>query len=290
MIAPPLPPRSVGGAAADCGITAHAACEARLSAIGGLRDGPFPGGAAPLPARFLRHCDEQTVVGMHAVLRAIAALPGPIDLSADAVVAASCQAGRLMAAKSLSQLKTGGAVTVSTHIVPQASLHSLAGAVSVALGMHGPHVGIGGGGDALAEGLLAAVTLAGASGAPRVWLVATEWDEEPPLDAAGAATADPLCRAAALAVEPGGSAELSLGVRFPKTPVEAAVADGQLAAFVRALEMCGPGGALVAWTLTCPWGAELRVARRRAARAAESTDSRPGRGRAPLAGRLREAA
>ena len=268
MIASPLSQQPVGGAGAECGIAAHATFEARLADIGGLRDGPFPPGAAPLPARFLRHCDEQTVVGMHAVLRALASLPGPADVSADAIVAAPCQAGRLMAAKSLALLKTGGAVTVSTHIVPQASLHSLAGAVSVGLGMHGPHVGIGGGPDALAEGLLAAVTLARSSGAARVWLVATEWDEEPPLDAAGGATADPTCRAVALAVETGGRAELSLGIRFPKTPAEAAVADGQLAAFARALDMCGPGGALVAWTLACPWGAEVRVARRQPTAAA----------------------
>jgi hypothetical protein len=265
MIVSPLPQHPVGGAAAECGITAHAAFEARLAVIGGLRDGPFPPGAAPLPARFLRHGDEQTVVGMHAMLRALAALPEPVDVSADAIVAASCQAGRLMAAKSLSLLKTGGAVTVSTHIVPQASLHSLAGAVSVALGMHGPHVGIGGGPDALAEGLLAAVTLAGVSGAPRVWLVATEWEEEPPLDTTGAATADPLCRAVALAIEPGGRGELSLDIHFPQSPAEAAVADGQLTAFAGALDMCGPGGALLTWTLTCPWGAEVRVARRRPA-------------------------
>lgn len=265
MIASPLPQHPVGGAATACGITAHASFVARLAALGGLRDGPFPAGVPPLPARFLRHSDEHTVVGMHAVLRALAAFPGPVDVAADAVVAASCQAGRLMAAKSLSQLKVGGAVTVSTHIVPQASLHSLAGAVSVGLGMHGPHVGIGGGPDAIAEGLLAAVTLARSAAVPRVWLVVTEWDEEPPLDAAGAATADPLCRAVALAVEPGGHAELSLDVHFPPAPAEEAAEHGQLVAFTRALEMCGPGGALVAWTLACPWGAEVRVARRRPA-------------------------
>lgn len=263
MIASRLPQHPVGDAAPECGIVTHASFAARLSGIASLRDGSFPPVAAQLPARFLRHGDEQTVVGMHAVLRAIAALPGPIDLSADAVVAASCQAGRLMAAKSLAQLKTGGAVTVSTHIVPQASLHSLAGAVSVALGMHGPHVGVGGGGDALVEGLMTAVTLARSSGAPRVWLVATAWDDEPPLDATGAATADPLCRAVALAVESTGSAGLSLGIHFTPTSAAPAVADGRLAAFAHALDMCGTGGALVAWTLACPQGVEVRITRRR---------------------------
>ena len=272
MIAPPLPP-PVGTDAISRGITAHAACEVRLSEIAALREA-----APPLPPRFLRHCDEHTVVGAHAVLRALARLAGPAaDVRRDAIVAASCQTGRLMAARSLSQLKTGGAVTVSTHIVPQASLHSLAGAVSVGLGMRGPHLGVGGGPDALAEGILAAVTLA--ADAPRTWLVVAEWDEEPALAADGTPAGDPLCRALALALEPGCHAPLTLDVRFPATPAPATPAAGQLAAFCRAVEMCGTGGALVSWTLATPWGAELRIARRLPAAHVPA-----------VAGRLREAA
>ena len=251
---------------APCGIAVHAACEARLSGIAALRDGVGPEGSPALPPRFLRHCDEQTVVGVHAVLRAVAALPPSArDVSRDAVLAASCQAGRIMAAKSLALLKVGGAVTVSTHIVPQASLHSAAGAVSVAFGMHGPHLGVSGGADALAEGLLAAVTLATESAAPRTWLVVTEWDEEPVLDAAGEVGGDPLCRALAVAIEPGRQAALEIGVHFPQPPLAAASTAGQLAAFSRALDMCGPAGALVSWSLASPWGAEVRIARRRPA-------------------------
>lgn len=261
MFAPPF--RTDADPDTACGIVGHAACAARLSAIAALRDAAGPSGAPPLPPRFLRHCDEQTVVGIHAVLRAIAALSqaaGP--LAGDAVVAASCQAGRIMAAKSLALLATGGAVTVSTHIVPQASLHSIAGAVSVALGMHGPHMGVGGGADALAEGCLAAATLVGSAGLPRVWLVATEWDEEPILDEAGDPASDPLCRAVALAIEPGGAGELGLEVHFSATPT-AAVEPTRLATFARALDACGPEGVLAAWTLNAPGGAEVRIARGR---------------------------
>mgnify|MGYP006281418755 FL=1 len=263
MIAPRLSPDAGGDA--PCGIAGHAVCEARLSEIAALRDGAAPAGAPALPPRFLRHCDEQTVVGMHAVLRTIAALPDAVGLDGDAVVAASCQAGRIMAAKSLALLKTGGAVTVSTHIVPQASLHSVAGAVSVALGMHGPHLGVSGGPEALAEGLLSAITLAAAAGAPRVWLVVTEWDEEPTLDTTGVAVDDPLCRALAIAIEPGCVAPLTLAVHFPTTSWPAPSSTGSLAGFARALEMCGPGGALLSWTLAAPWGAEVRIMRQRTA-------------------------
>jgi hypothetical protein len=260
MIVPPFS----AGADSACGIVGHAACAARLSEIATLRDAAGPPGAPALPPRFLRHCDEQTVVGIHAVLRAIAALPSGRGVGGDAIVAASCQAGRIMAAKSLALLKTGGAVTVSTHIVPQASLHSVAGAVSVALGMHGPHLGVSGGADALVEGLLAAITLAADAGAPRVWLVVSEWDDEPVLDATGAATDDPVCRALALAIEPGSAAALGLEVHFPQAAAVVSPAGG-LAAFTHALEMCGPGGALVSWTLATPWAAEVRIMRRRTA-------------------------
>lgn len=280
MIAPPSP--SGIGPESACGVVGHAACAARLSEIAALRDAAAPPGAPALPSRFLRHCDEQTVVGIHAVLRAIAAVPGAGgDVGGDAVVAASCQAGRVMAAKSLALLKTGGAVTVSTHIVPQASLHSVAGAVSVALGMHGPHLGVSGGADALAEGLLAAITLATTSGAPRVWLVVTAWDDEPALDATGAATDDPVCRALALAIEPGTAAMLGLEVHFPQAAPGIASSAGSLAAFTHALDMCGPGGALVSWTLATPWGAEVRIMRRRVATRTASP---------PAGHRLREAA
>lgn len=278
MIAPP----SSAGPDSACGIVGHAACAARLSEIAALRDAAGPAGAPALPPRFLRHCDEQTVVGIHAVLRAVAALPSAGDgVGGDAVVAASCQAGRIMAAKSLALLKTGGAVTVSTHIVPQASLHSVAGAVSVALGMHGPHLGVSGGADALAEGLLAAITLATDAGVPRVWLVVSEWDDEPALDATGAATDDPVCRALALAIEPGSSAALGLEVHMPQASAAAVPPTGSLAAFTHALDMCGPGGALVSWTLATPWAAEVRIMRRR-------TTGRTAI--QPAAHRLREAA
>lgn len=288
--------------AAACGITVHALVSARLSEIAALRDGPGPAGGPALPPRFLRHCDEHTVVGIHAVLRALAARgPDPVDVGRHAVVAASCQVGRLSAAKTLANLAAGGGVSVSPHIVPQCSLHSVAGAVSVGLGMRGPQLGVGGGPEALAEGLFAAATIihaAAAAGAPPcVWLVATEWEEEPALDAAGSAVDDPVCRGLALAIEPdapldahaGGRsgaavarslvaaarrtpapsvASLSLSVRFAETHrlrVVSPAAGGGLAEFARALDMCREGTALVSWAIECPWGGEIRVSRRPAA-------------------------
>jgi len=261
---------------AGCRIVSHALVESRLSEIPALRSRSAPAGGPSLPPRFLRHADEHTVVGVHAVLEAIAASPGPCDLARHAVVAAPCQSGRLAAARTLAQLPSGGAVTVSPHIVPQCSLHSVAGAVSVALGMHGPHLGVAGAPDALAEGLFAAATLVAGGGDPTgtaAWLVATDWEEEPDLDRRGESRTDPVCRALALLLEPidaptgGGerTASLSLAVRLPPQPVPGPrlhAPAGGLVAFARALTMCAEGGALATWTITCPWGAEIRVSGR----------------------------
>lgn len=265
-----------GRSAVTCGIVGHAVREARWSEIGDLRDVASASGMPAVPPRFLRHCDEHTVVGLRAVLDVMAVMQRPASSFArHGVVAASCQPGRMLAARSLTLLRSGGAVTVSTHVVPQCSLHSLAGAVSVGLGMHGPHVGVSGGPDALAEGLFSALTLIQAAERPGAdaagaWLVATEWDDEPRLDADGRPTNDPLCRAVALALEPDGvSAPLGLSVHFP-TIAERVPSDREssvsLASFARALAMCAAGGgALVSWSLVCPWGAEVRFRRRSAA-------------------------
>lgn len=265
----PLRPLTPASPPAPCGIVAHAFVEARLSQLQALRDRPGPEGSPALPPRFLRHCDEQTVVAMHAVLAALASLPAERrDCARHGVVAASCQAGRLVTAASLAKLRPQGAVSVSPHIVPQCSLHAIAGAVSVALGMHGPNVGIGGGPDALAEGLFAAVSFVqpgGGAEADGVWLIATDWSEEPALDATGAALGDPTCRALALFVEWAAVAPLALELHLPEASAvgpRAADAGDPLGDFARAVAMCAAGGVLASWTVECPWGAEIRLTRR----------------------------
>lgn len=261
----PLPP------IAGCRIEGHALLECPLSELGELRGRAAPAGAPVLPPRFLRHADEHTVVGMHAVLAVLAAGLPQGDLSRHAVVAAACQSGRLAAARTLAQLSSGGAATVSPHVVPQCSLHSVAGAVSVALGMRGPHLGVGGGPDALAEGLFSAATLLthGDPGCTAAWLVATEWDEEPALDSAGIPEGDPVCRGLAIKLAPAGHSDdggerapgLTLGLRLPARETGPRLHEpaGGLVAFARALAMCREGGALAAWTTACPWGGEIHV-------------------------------
>lgn len=259
----PTPQRSTSPSAI-CGIAAHAVMETPLSGVAALRDAAGPPNAPPLPARFLRHCDEHTVVGMHAVLAALAALPeAERECTHHGVIAAPCQAGRIMTAKSLALLETGGGVTVSPHIVPQCSLHSLAGAVSVGLGMKGPHLGVSGGPDAVAEGLFTALSLlhepAAGAAPPGMWLVFTEWDTEPELAPDGAPLGDPTCRGVALLLRPGAAAPLGLTLQAATTPPATVASPRPLADFAAALALIAAGQPLAAWTLPGRWNTEIRV-------------------------------
>lgn len=248
-------------------VETHASVAARLSEIDGLRSSGWPAGAPALPPRFLRHCDEQTVVGVHAVLAAIARLPEPRpSFARHGVIAASCQAGKITAAQTLEQALAGGGVAVSTHVVPQCSLHSPAGAVSVGLGMHGPNVGLSGGPQSLAEGLFTAVSWLrandiGPSHCDGVWLVATGWDEEPALDAVGSPITDPVCRAAAACLAAGTAAvsasddHLSIDLDFMHGGPTPGRSNDTLRSLIAALASPEPR-----WSLVCPWGATIRLA------------------------------
>lgn len=261
----PAPP-TVGAAA--CVVT-HAMVACRLSEIDALRSGGWPAGGPPLPARFLRHSDEQTVVSMHAVLAAIARLPEPRpSFDRYGVIAAPCQAGRISAAQTLVQAAAIGGAAVSTRIVPECSLHSPAGAVSVGLGMHGPNIGVGGGPEALSEGLFTALSWlrpVGPAVCDGVWLLVSAWDEEPALDAAGKPTTDPICRAVAIALTPPEVGRLALHLHVDAKPKraarEAAASPATLlAGLAAALVAADDAGGGIEWSHGCPWGAEFRLA------------------------------
>ena len=253
--------------ASGCVLESHSIVEVPLSEIRDLRDAPVPAGAPALPPRFLRHCDEHTVVGVRAVLEAIAALPDPArPLDRYGVIGAPRLAWRITGAQTLVQVAEAGGIAVSPHVVPQCSLHALASAVSVALGMHGPNLGASGGPEALSEGLYTAVSLVNASGCDGLWLVLTELDEEPALDAAGRPTNDPLCRAVALALRQHsandeGAVTFTIRIADPVVQRDSfmgGVSHG-LADFAWAIGTCAGGGAITSWSHVCPWGAEIRI-------------------------------
>ena len=211
-------------------------------------------------------------------LAAIAAHPEPRPSFAGyGVVAAACQSGRIATAQSLAMLRTSGGVAVSPHIVPQCSLHSVAGAVSVALGMHGPNIGASGGQHAVSEGLFTSLSLLAADASlPGIWLVISAWAQEPSLDATGKpvlsppndARSGPICRALAVAITADAHAVAHTGtcrqltlhmpaaIRLARSSAHDRRAADEILEFARALD----AGPAASWSHACPWAAEIRLA------------------------------
>jgi hypothetical protein len=189
---------------------------ASMAELPALRDQPGGPNAPPVPPRFLRHSDEQTVVGLSAVLRAMGSSALRDARYADwGVVAAPVFPGRMGGAGTFTKFREGGCAAISPHIIPQNSLHSVAGAISICLGMHGPNFGIGGGPDALAEGLTVALSLVDQRSLPGLWLVLTQWSPEPVPDGRGSTQTETTCHGIALALFPGAGQGMTLRMTLP---------------------------------------------------------------------------
>jgi hypothetical protein len=165
------------------------------------RTGPTREGWEHVPPSVLRYSDEQTIAGTAAVLAAMSAsgLP-PERFEGWGVVAASRYLGRANLALALRSFAAEGVWGVSPHLIPHFALHSPSGTISLAVGLHGPNLGVGGGLHATAEGFLAALTWLASGIVPGVWLVLTGWVPEfvPERRAGDGAAGE--CRALALAL------------------------------------------------------------------------------------------
>jgi len=166
-----------------------------------LRKHPGPHPAAPLPASFLKHADDQTVVGVAAVLQAIAnGGLGSECFTEWGVVAAPRYFGRVAMINALQRFCAEGAWGMSPHLIPHRSLHAISGTVSQVLKIHGPNFGGGGGPNGLVEMLRAAMAMLHGDRLPALWLVLTGWEPEPVVGANGAPPADARCTGLALAL------------------------------------------------------------------------------------------
>jgi hypothetical protein len=170
------------------------------------RPGPIPGGWGAVAPSLLRYSDEQTIAGTASVFTAIARggfARGELD--GWGVVAASRYLGRANLILALRSFLAEGVWGTSPHLIPHFALHSPAGTISLALGLHGPNIGVGGGLYATAEGFLAALTWVSTGAVPGVWLVLSGWSPElvPERRANGHAGGE--CQALALALVAAGT-------------------------------------------------------------------------------------
>jgi hypothetical protein len=168
--APPGPPAEPFA----CDLVAWAFARATEAELRALRRSPGTLGGAPPAAGLLKQADEQSVIGLAAVLRAVA--DGGLDPSGFArwgVVSAPRLLGLSAFRAAFPQFLAEGAWGVAPLLVSSHSLHSPSGVISQALGAHGPNLGAGGAPGSEAQAFLAASALLDGPSADGVWVVLT---------------------------------------------------------------------------------------------------------------------
>jgi hypothetical protein len=163
----------------EVALIAQGSLRASPEGIPALRKAPDPSGGMTVHPSLLRHADEQTVVGLAAVFRAI--LEGGLDPGGFgdwSVLAAPRYLGRATFEKTFPTFQDEGAWGVSPHLIPAHSLHSPSGAISQALKAQGPNLGVGGTPGGEREALLFAATLLQTGSIAGVWVVLTAREGE----------------------------------------------------------------------------------------------------------------
>jgi hypothetical protein len=155
----------------------------------------------PLAPTFLKHPDDQTVVGLAAVFDAIKRHQlNTTDFHGWSVVCAPRFLGRIATAAAIQRFAKEGAWGISPHHIPHFSLHSPSGTISLALKSRGPNLGVGGGPNSASEAIYASLSLLAEPETTGVWVVFTGWQPEVALQPTDERL--PVCRAAALALAP----------------------------------------------------------------------------------------
>lgn len=214
------------------------------------------------PNHFFRYADEQTILAVLAVDDAIRNCGlDPVERRDWGVIAAPRFLGRQVTAQAVDQYQQTGGQRVSPHIVPQNSLHSVSGALSILLATHGLNVGLGGGPEALTDGLMAALSLVQTRTCPGAWFVATGWDPEPLPDRKGLSSSPGICHALALAVRPGpgmglGKLSLDSGLRIMS---DEPAAQPSFSDVVSELQELGNRETSRLWRWRLSWGATLKL-------------------------------
>ena len=206
-------------------IQAHAFCRMTRQQIADerRRPGPMPQGWNPVQPSLLRQADDQTVVSLAAVRGALGRLDDrePARFELWGILAASRFLGRSGLVQAISGFRSEGVWSISPHLSPHATLHSPAGTLSLAMGIHGPNLGIGGGPGSGFEGLLTALTWVSSRAVPGVWLVLSGWSPEYVPDQRGEPLEDCECHSLALVLVPShsvGAGQASLAVVESRPP------------------------------------------------------------------------
>ena len=206
-------------------------------AIAQWRRQPVGHGAECMPASFLKHADDQTVLALTTVLETIRQ-QGWQDRSFTnwGVLAAPNLFGRVSIAQTIQRFQAEGAWGVSPHLIPHQSLHAISGTISQALKIHGPNFGIGGGPNAGLDAFLLAPAML--PDLPGLWLVLSGYESEW-IPSPDAATPAPVCQGVALALTNESCVDtgmyLTITQTQPDEPAPTFYPEFQLSAFAKEL-------------------------------------------------------
>jgi hypothetical protein len=271
-------PETAGSAVGAFGVV-----QAAPDVLAGLRRNPAPGQVCCPPANLLKYADDQAVAAVAAVFTAIHDYQLQDRSFTDwSVVAAPRYLGRTTTTAALNRFRRQGAPGVSPLIIPYLSQHGISGTISLALRVHGPNVGAGGGLGSVGEALLTALTVQAEHRPPGVWVVVTEWDPEPIADEKGRNRLDSVCHAVALALVPDGIGPCGLRLRLlpaapgsardEAPPPDAPPSLAGLACFLKGLSEVN---CRRSWCYPFDWGGRLELSREPVSQAAPEP-ARPG--------------
>jgi hypothetical protein len=186
----------------ECVVTSYATTRLTYDSVNALRkqSDTLPGA---LGNSVLRHSDEQTLTALFAVKDAISRFEKrPDDFQNWGVVFSTRYLGRTAFAQALNKFAIDGPWNVSVQVVPNRSLHSPASMLGLALGCHGPCVGVGGGLDGEPDAWLTAISLLDQQSLPGIWLVFSGWEPDERIDIEGTPLTETNCTTLALALQP----------------------------------------------------------------------------------------
>jgi len=209
-----------------CDVVACGSYRASAAELPALRKSPGNLGDEPIPNGLLRHSDEQTVVGLAAVLSVVRQSGlDPSSFGRWSVLAAPRFLGRTKFEASFARYQAEGAWGVSPYLIPGLSLHSPSGTISQVLHAQGANLGIGGTPGGEREALLIAGTWLEAGWTEGVWLVLTGRDPEDAGEVAFPDTGDYRALALALVRSRRESEGLKIRIRPEAITLETSGAD-----------------------------------------------------------------
>ena len=198
----------------ECAVTSYATTRLTYDAVNALRkqSDTLPGA---LGNSVLRHSDEKTLTALVAVKDAISRFEAPPeDFQNWGVVFSTRYLGRTAFAQALNKFAVDGPWNVSVQVVPNRSLHSPASMLGLALGCHGPCVGVGGGLDGEPDAWLTAISLLDQQSLPGIWLVFSGWEPDERIDIEGTPLTETSCTTLALALQPASTANPTARLRI----------------------------------------------------------------------------